>query len=359
VPVNGPDIVKSLPSLLFSKDSPLGFDWRYALGNLPWMLAFLRNCTPARVRTITDHLGDLLSHTDAGLDPLIAVAGAGDLMVANGCLYVYSSKAGFDGASVGIAARRRNGVEFDVLSANAILTLEPALRMPIYKGLRFEGARHVRDPQALIMRFHSWFTSNDGAWLQSRVSRTTAGKDSVAIELADGDMLSARKVVIAAGAHAKSIQGSGAADLPLDTERGHHVMYNDHAGLLSRPVGWADGGLYATPMNAGLRIAGTVEIAGLGKTKSPGRIAYLTRKSHQMFGDLGTPDADWLGFRPTLPDALPVIGKSAVADNILYAFGHQHIGLTLGGITGRIVADLAEGRVPNFDISPFDPGRFS
>ena len=358
VPVNSPGIIKSLPSLLLSSESPLGIDWRYAFGHLPWMLAFLRNCSAGRVRTITDQLGDLLSHADAGLDPLIDEAGAGDLMVTNGCLYVYSSAAGFAAAGDDIEARRRNGVAFDVLDAGAIRQLEPNVKMPMYKGLLFSGARHVRDPQALITRLHDWFTANGGIWLQSRVSRTLAGDVGVTIELADGRTRKARKAVIAAGAHARAIEGAGASGLPLDTERGHHVMYKDHGGLISRPVGWADGGLYATPMDGGLRIAGTVEIAGLDKPKSPGRIAYLTRKSHEMFGDLGVPDEDWLGFRPTMPDALPVIGPSPTSDRIIHAFGHQHIGLTLGGITGRIVADLAEGRAPNFDISAFDPGRF-
>jgi D-amino-acid dehydrogenase len=111
-------------------------------------------------------------------------------------------------------------------------------------------------------------------------------------------------------------------------------------------------------MDAGLRIAGTVEIAGLDKPKSPRRIAYLTQRAQDMFGVLGVPDEEWLGFRPTLPDALPVIGRSTVSDRILFAFGHQHVGLTLGGITGRIITDLLLDRTPSIDISPFDPRRY-
>ncbi len=358
VPVNSPGIVKSLPSLLFSKESPLGIDWLYALRNLPWMLAFLRNCSAARVEAITDHLGDLLAHADAGLDPLIEAADASDLIVRNGCLYVYSTEDGYTAAKEGIEARRRNGVDFDVLDGAAIRELEPSLRLPMYKGLLFEGARHVRDPQALIERLHKCFVARGGVWQQAKAVRTSAETEGVYLELADGTRRSARHLVVAAGAHSKSLAGSGASELPLDTERGHHVMYKTHGNLLSRPVGWADGGLYATPMDAGLRIAGTVEIAGLQKPVSRGRIAYLTRKSHEMFGQLGSPDEEWLGFRPTMPDALPVIGRAAHSGRILYAFGHQHVGLTLGGITGRIVADLAEGRTPNFDISAFDPARF-
>ena len=360
VPVNSPGILRSLPSLLFSRESPLGFDWPYAVRNLPWVLAFLRNCTAARVRHTTDQLGGLLSYTDSGLDPLITEAGAEDLLVANGCLYVYSTKASFEAAAVGTQARRRNGVEFDVLDGDAILALEPELKLPMHKGLFYHGARHVSNPQALVERFHRRFVELGGTWLQKKVVRTDPDTDDqVTVELADGSGIAARRAVIAAGAHSKSVAGSGVSDLPLDTERGHNVVFKDRAHMVSRPVGWGDAGLYATPMDRGLRIAGTVEIAGFKKPKSKPRIDFLTRKAHEMFGDIGLPDEDWLGFRPTMPDALPVIGRSHCSDKILYAFGHQHIGLTLAGITGRTIADLAQGQIPNFDISGFDPKRFT
>ncbi len=127
---------------------------------------------------------------------------------------------------------------------------------------------------------------------------------------------------------------------------------------MSRPIGWADAGLYATPTDVGLRIAGTVEIAGLEKAKNANRIDYLTRMSHLMFGDIGVPEQDWLGFRPTMPDALPVIGTSPVSDNILLVYGHHHLGLTLGGITGKIISDIVYGAPLDIDISAYAPGRF-
>ncbi|MEM1197670.1 MAG: FAD-dependent oxidoreductase [Pseudomonadota bacterium] len=359
VPVNSPSIVSGLPFYLFSKESPLGFDWTYALKNMPWMLSFLRNCNAGRVSEITDHLGNLLSHADAGLDPLIEAAGAQDLVVSNDCLYVWSTEKGYEGAKASNKARRRNGVVFDLLDAGEINALEPALKMPIHKGLLYRGARHVRNPEALVQRMHARFVADGGVWLQQAVNESQGDAEGVTAKLSDGTTVRAGKLVVAAGAHSRSVRGSGAEHTPLDTERGHHVLYKAHGDLISRPVGWADAGFYAIPMNAGLRVAGTVEIAGLAKPKSPGRIAYLTRKSREMFGDLGTPDEDWLGFRPTFPDALPAIGPSPHAPNTLFAFGHQHIGLTLAGITGRIIADMAEGRAPNFDVAPFDPKRFA
>ena len=168
----------------------------------------------------------------------------------------------------------------------------------------------------------------------------------------------ANNLAVTAGARSHQVKGTGAENMPLGAERGYHILYGEHGGLVSRPVGWAEAGLYATPMAHGLRIAGTVEIAAIDADLNTGCTDYLRRKSHEMFGTLGIPDDTWLGHRPTLPDSLPVIGHSPMTDRVIFAFGHQHVGLTLGGITGRIVADLVQDQTPYCDISFFSPKRF-
>ena len=174
----------------------------------------------------------------------------------------------------------------------------------------------------------------------------------------DGTEISAGHLALTAGARSRRIKGTGAENLPLGTERGYHILYRNHGGQVSRPVGWAEAGFYATPMAHGLRIAGTVEINNIDAAPNAKSIAYLQRKSHEMFGPLGNPDDTWLGHRPTMPDALPVIGPSSASSRVILAFGHQHIGLTLGGVTGKIVTELARGQVPQCDISNFAPQRF-
>ncbi|MEP4949402.1 MAG: FAD-dependent oxidoreductase, partial [Paracoccaceae bacterium] len=140
--------------------------------------------------------------------------------------------------------------------------------------------------------------------------------------------------------------------------RGYHVCFRDHADKVSRPVGWAEAGLYATPMTRGLRIAGTVEINSLTSPSNPARLNYLRDRTKQMFGPLSGDQEEWLGFRPTMPDALPVIGRSKTSDRILNAFGHQHIGLTLAGITGKIITDILQKKEPVADLTPFSDQRF-
>lgn len=356
MPVNSPAVLRALPRLLFGGDSPLSVDPVHALRHPLWMLSFLANCRPARADYIARQLADLMGHADAGLNPLIAEAGAEDLIVNRGQLTVWSTKDAAEGEKAGLAFRKTLGIPFEVLGPQDTLALEPGLRLPIHGAVHYTAARSVRDPQELINRMHRRFLALGGQWQQARISETRAYDTSVEVMLGD-TRIEAARVVIAAGAHAGSIKGSGAENLPLGTERGYHLIFANDAHRITRPVGWAEGGFYAVPMAQGLRLAGTVEIAGLRAPENRGRLAYIARKGAALLGPLPTPDSHWLGFRPTMPDSMPVIGHAPHSDRIIHAFGHQHLGLTLGGITGRIVADLAEGRMPNLPIAAFAPNR--
>lgn len=359
IPVNNPSIVKSLPFLLTSRDSPLSFNIGYGLRNPRWMLSFLNNCRAARVKHISEALGQFLSHADAGLNPLIAEAQVQDLIVSNDCLYVWSSRSGYEGAREGNAMRASQGVNFDELTSDEVLQLEPSLQQAIYRGLLFKGARHISNPLELVTRMQKRFEQLGGTYLAQGVNRCGADDSGVTAHLDDGTQIRSHQLVLSAGARSRQIEGTGATRLPLGTERGYHVLYAGHASKLTRPVGWAEAGFYATPMADGLRIAGTVEINAIDAAFNTKCTDYLKAKSHEMFGNLGEPDDTWLGHRPTMPDALPVIGHSKKSKRIIYAFGHQHIGLTLGGVTGRIVTDLIQGREPCCGIGDFSPERFT
>ncbi len=358
IPVNSPSILTSLPRLLTSRDSPLSLNLAHTLKNPRWMLSFLNNCRASRVAHISRALGGILKHTDAGLDPLIEEAGAEDLVVSNDCLYVWSTQAGFESARETNATRAEQGVDFDELDGNEIRQLEPHLRQPIYRGLRFNGARHITSPQVLVQRMCKRFEALGGSRVAQAVVRSDPDASGVTAHLEAGTEIRAARLALTAGAHAARIKGTGASQLPLGTERGYHVLYRNAGAQLSRPVGWAEAGFYATPMADGLRIAGTVEINALDAPANTRRTDYLHRKAQEMFDGLRAPDATWLGHRPTMPDSLPVIGPSPASDRVILAFGHQHIGLTLGGITGQIVTDLVRGRPPPCDISAFTPLRF-
>ncbi len=358
VPVNSPDLFKRLPSLLFSRDSPLSLDFGYALSHPRWMFEFLLNCREHKVARIIRLLGKLLAKVHDGLDPLLDMAEARDLLTQQGFMHVYRDDREFNAARNSNQARRAQGVDFVELDQGDIRDLEPNLKIPFERGLLFDDISHVLDPKALCQRYVDCLLRNQGQLLRQRALEVRHGDGGVQIRLDNGEEVDAERVVIAAGAFSKSINGVPMNLLKLDTERGYHVQYSNMQHLLSRPVSWHQAGFYATPTNLGMRFAGTVEIAGYGEDMNPRIIDYLTRRSQQMLELPDKPDQEWLGFRPTCPDALPVIGFSTTSEYIIYAFGHHHLGLTLSGITGKLVAELANGEDPSHNITPFSPRRF-
>lgn len=358
IPVNSPHLFTRLPKLLFSRDSPLTLHPGYVLRHPGWMIAFLLNCRAHKVERIIDLLAGLLAKTWEGLDPLLDMADARDLTADHGFMHVFRDASEFEAARQSNQARQRQGVEFVELDQADIRDLEPNLKPIFERGLLFENITRVLDPAALCRRYAACLQRNQGRLLRQRAVEVRHGPGEVEILLDNGDTLAAERVVIAAGAFSNQIRGIPAQSLKLDTERGHHVQFSGMQHLLSRPVGWQKAGFYATPTNLGMRFAGTVEIAGYRKPKNPAIIDYLTRKAHEMLELPEKPDREWLGYRPTCPDSLPMIGFSTVSEHIIYAFGHQHLGLTLAGITGKLVAELASGEEPSHDIQAFSPARF-
>ena len=274
-------------------------------------------------------------------------------------MYVYRSQQEFINANPSNLARRAQGADYSELDRADIKQLEPGLKLPFERGLLFPAASHTVNPQALCQRYFECFQRNQGEYIPQRAVTIREDADSVNIQLAGGGQLQVSRVVVAAGAFSKTIQGIAMNSLPLDTELGYHLQFCNHQHLLTRPVCWNAAGFYATPMEHGMRFAGTVEIAGYGKAHNPRNIAFLSRKAHEMLDLPPNPDQEWLGFRPTLPDALPVIGYSSGSENVLLAFGHQHIGLTLAGITGKLIAELVNGEEPSHNMDPLGPQRFS
>ena len=308
---------------------------------------------------ISAQLAALLELTDAGIDPLVQRSAAQACFAEQqGIYYIFNNVESYDAAKKETELRRKYGTSITEFGELEFRELEPNIRMTVYRALLFEGARFLRDPRKLVECYVDQFTKDGGIFKQSHVSHVRPGPEDVTVQLEDRTSVSCRKLIVAGGAWSKSVVGSGAEDLPLDTERGYHVLFKNYRDLVERPVAWVEGGFYATPMDHGLRLAGTVELAGLKDKPNKNRIDYLTRSAHKLFGDIGQPNDTWLGFRSTFPDALPVIGPSHKSGNIIFAFGHQHVGLTLGGATGKLVADLVEGREPPIELKPYSPSRF-
>ena len=366
VPVNHPDLIRNLPTLLFGgmfggmfgEGGPLRIDPAYAARHLPWFAGFLKHCRAKEVAKITDALGQLLAHTYDGLEPLVEMADCGHLLEDKGCLYAYRSERDFRADEKNLRVRRAHGVHYRELDADALRALTPNLKIRFARGVLFDHSRNVLNPLSLVNAFFDCYQRHGGEWRKQNATAVRHTPGGLEVLLANGDKAAADKVVLAAGAFSRQIAGSGAAQLPLGTERGYHIQFSGRQHLVDRPVHWVGSGFYATPTNEGLRFAGTVELAGLSPGKNQKVLDYLMRTAKKMFDLPEAPDQTWLGYRSTFPDALPVIGPSRRSKDILLAFGHQHLGLTLAGVTGQIISQLVDGEPTTVDLAPFSAARF-
>ena len=352
LPVGTPDVLRNLPSMLFDKNSPLSIR-RAALPSLaPWLARFARQSLPVAARRNSAALAVLLAESCSSWQRLAAEIGGGDILQNRGCLYLYHTKKDFQAAAADMAYRRGFGISVDLISPDDLARLEPGLP-PVEGGAAFfPGAVFLNDPGRMMA-----LLAADIPHIQARVD-WLGRRDGGVFLVGDGLRLQARQVVIAAGAHSKTLARMAGDRVPLDTERGYHLEWDMKVPRLSRPACPTSRGFYLCPMEGRLRVAGTVELGGLEAPPSRHRLDRLLEGARAVFPDLGPPDRDWMGFRPSMPDSLPVIGFSGGGPEIIHAFGHGHIGLTLAPITARIVADLLAGREPEVDISAYSAGRF-
>jgi D-amino-acid dehydrogenase len=358
LPLGNPAVIRQLPALLLNPDSPLIIRWRYLPQLVPWLTRFVLASRPARVAAIARALAHLQHRVDADYQPLLEMADAKDLVVQHGCLYLYGSAASYARARGEIELRRRHGIALDELSAGQIADLEPKLARIYHSGILFPSASHLRDPLALVERFVRAFLQRGGALIRDAAKAIERDGEHGVFVRTTSTTLAGHYVVLAAGAWSRALARQVGDRIPLDTERGYHVVFPGAQALLSRPVGFAEMGFYMTPLADALRVAGTVEFAGLDAPLNRERTSFLARGARRLLPQLSEPTSEWLGFRPSLPDSLPVIGPSLRNPRVLYAFGHGHLGVTLAGVTARIAADLIDGYHPAVDPTPYRPERF-
>ena len=356
-PIGNPDVLRNLRGLLFDSESPLAIRPAALPALLPWLSRFAWQSMPARARRNGHALAGLLKDAIPAWRDLAVQADASDLFRHDGCLYVYRDKMPSRDSEWAARLRDELGVRQDRLNPAEVAKLEPALP-PVAGGVFFPDAAHVVDPRTLTRRLAAAAESSGASFQRAAVERLEPRNNGL-IRLIGCDLaVDAHTVVLAAGAWSRALARQGGAKVPLDTERGYHIEFAMEACPIKRPVSPVDLGFYVTPMDGRLRVAGTVELGGLSAPLHPDRIALLERGVRKLFPDLGPIQTQWLGFRPSLPDSLPVIGPSRRHPNLIYAFGHGHLGLTLAGVTSRMVASLIENRNDVSDFSAFQPDRF-
>ena len=361
LPVATPGTLRRVPSMLLSRDGPLHIRPAYLPALLPWLAQFVSASRPARVRRISAALSALLRPAVEEHRHLATLAGIASSIKRTGWLKAYQSIRAFDHARSEYEAMREQGVTCEELGPEEIRAREPALA-PIFSRAFFHpDCHHVGDPAAYTAALGAYLMRQGAGFRQQAVTGFTLENGSVTgVTTADG-RVAADVVVVACGAWSKTLAAELGERVPLDTERGYHAMLPAGGSLrLNSPVYWTDRSVILSPMPTGVRITTGVELAGL---RAEPDYSHLNRVAAEI--RLALPSAStevtsrWLGFRPSMPDSLPVIGPARRHANCVLAFGHGHLGVTLGPATGRIVADLVEGRATGIDPAPYAPQRFA
>lgn len=355
-PVGTPDVLKNLPSLLFNRNSPLAIR-RAALPSLmPWLIRFAFQSLPGPAKRNAQGIAAILANAGPLWQDLATRIGATEVLQPRGCLYLYQKPEQVQAAKAEMAGRRALGVSVEVISGDELGQLEPGL--PAMAGAAFfPNAIFLRDPVEMMAHLAARVLQQ-ATHLRKAVEKLE--RTSNGITLSGPDLrLTARKVILAAGAHSRALARMAGDRIPLDTERGYHVEWDMAQPRLTRPSCITERGFYLCPMSGRLRVAGTVELGGLTLPPSPHRITKLVEGAREVFPDLPeTPDRTWMGFRPSLPDSLPVIGHSKAGPEVIHAFGHGHLGVTMAPVTAAIVADLVAGREVTLPLASVSPDRF-
>jgi D-amino-acid dehydrogenase len=362
-PMAMPGIIRKVPGWLADPLGPLSLRWAYLPSVLPYLYRFIRAGTAEKVHAQARALRPLVGATLSALQPLVKDAGAEALVHQRGHLYVYRSDESLAKDGFAWALRRENGVVVDEFDADELRQLEPALSRDYVRGLLVRENGHTSNPFALVNALVAHFVRQGGAVIRARTTGFRLDGGHLTAIQTDVGELAADTAVVCAGAWSKPLAAGLGDKVPLETERGYHLMIRDPEVMPTIPTADGDGKFVATPMDTGLRFAGTVELAGLDAPPDWRRAQILLEQGRKMLPGLAADHPEervsvWMGHRPSLPDSLPVLGRSKATPDVVYAFGHGHVGMTSAPMTGRVVADLVMGRPPAIDISPFAASRF-
>ena len=358
VPINRPDVLVDVPSMLLSSTGPLALKWNYVPKMFPWFLKFIKNCSRKNMMHTAKYMHQILDLALPAYDELFEEIDISGLVESKGIIYFWTNK-DLKSRELEINIRNELGIKQQLLTPHEIHDLEPHIKQIYHGGVLYPNARHTRNPKKILLKLFDFFLKEGGHFEKQNVQTISFTSDNKPIIKTDLNFYTFDKLVVACGAFSKKLTDQVNEKIPLDTERGYHVHFKGHDHLLSRPVIFLNRGLGITPMEQGLRVVGTVEFGGLDNPPSKKRIQYLVNSAKYLFPKLGKHEDEWLGFRPTLPDFLPVIGPSKNHKNLFYSFGHHHLGWTLGAISGKIIAGLIAKENTNLDLSPYNSLRFS
>ncbi|MBU2486611.1 MAG: FAD-dependent oxidoreductase [Alphaproteobacteria bacterium] len=360
MPLASPKILLKAPKWLLDPLGPLTIRPSYLPRLTPWLWQFWKASLPARYRASIETQTALMRLAEAEMMALVDRAGIAGMVRHDGSLELYESEAEFNAASAGWRQREQAGIAFEHGRGERLAELQPGLSPRFVAGTFVPGWKTVSEPQTFALALWAHAERCGATFEKAEVKGLERSATGPSVRLADGTTRDADRIVICAGAWStRLINPVTKLRIPLDTERGYNTTLPRDAFDLKRQLIFGNHGFVMTPLETGVRVGGAVELGGLDLPPNFARSKSMLEKAATFLPGLKTAGGvEWMGFRPSLPDSLPVIGALPENPSVLLGFGNGHLGLTQAAAMGRLIADLVGNRTPSIDIAACRPDRF-
>jgi|TARA_B100002052_G_scaffold277683_1_gene283383 D-amino-acid dehydrogenase len=359
IPVPNPSLIKKLPFYLLSKDSPVFFKMSYLPKMFPFLISYLSKSNLREVNKYAERMTPLIFDTVCQHKSLAKGTGAEKFISYQDYCFGYETEENFLNDKKVWKLRQKHGLPFEVVNGNEFSNFDPFYKDLFDVIVKCKNHGKINDPGLYVKTLCDHFLSQGGELIISKVNDISSKNLNDVIVKIESDSLIANKIIVATGAWSKKILKKFKIKMPLESERGYHVEYVEPNFYPKVPMMLTSKKFVITPMDGRIRVAGLVEFAGLKTLKRKPPLNLLKNKIKDLFPNLECKEKiEWLGHRPALVDSLPMLGYLDKNKQILVAFGHQHLGLTAGAKTGRIVSDLIIGNDIKLKISNYRPNRF-
>ncbi|HEV7306330.1 FAD-binding oxidoreductase [Ensifer sp.] len=359
MPASRPSIWKQIPGWMLDPEGPVRVRPGYMPRLLPWFARFVAASRPAKLRQLEAEGAVLCKRVYDDLLPLLRETGLEGELAEEGCLSLYSNETEFRADREHIEILERFDFPHRRLTGAEARELEPELSDSIGIAVLLPQNRSLRDPFRLVTSLEQKFTALGGEFRRGVVAGFDCSDRVTAVRLVGGDPISADEVVICAGAHSGLLSKMLGEPMPLETERGYHTQIMAPGVSMRHSIIWPARAFMVTPTAGGIRVGGTVEMAGLDAAPDYRRSKITVRRAQTALPNLRCENfTEWMGHRPAFPDTVPVMSASAKTPGVFYATGHGHLGVTYAATTARLMGDVITGRTPPIDMRPYRVDRF-
>lgn len=359
MPASRPSNWRQIPGWMLDPEGPIRVRPSYMPKLIPWFARFVAASRPSKLRALEAQGAALCKRVYDDLLPLLRETGLESELTAEGCLSLYKDEAEFQADREHIEILERFGFAHQRLTGAEARDLEPELSDSIGMAVLFPQNRSLRDPHRLVVALAERFAALGGRIERGEVAGFDRTDRIAGVRLTDGRSIAADQVVLCAGAHTGRLSKMLGEPMPLETERGYHTQIMVPGISMRHSIIWPARAFMVTPTAGGIRVGGTVEMAGLDAAPDYRRARITVKRAAEALPNLRCEEAsEWMGHRPALPDTVPVMSASAKVPGVFYATGHGHLGVTYAATNARLIADLITGAPPPIDMRPYRIDRF-